>query len=791
MTCRVTLPIWPDSFHCLSWSKDNLIAVGGGDQIAILTPRLKEPGPDGSYWSYAFFKANAFTADEAPLFEPLSFKSFSVGEELSSRHVEALEWSSPGLARYGRCALAVLSSNHVLSFWECDGRPDVAANWRRKTIVNHVLQRFYQDLGRKDNESVQDHHERMRVSQRVRTFTWSPALYPGLSYENTQQPFPSLYDRSHQFLAVSTEAEDILLLRVSPSCDILMPGANEWNVEVTHCFNSRSLARDALQSGPSNGELDPLACGNTSFIADHLAWSPWKLENGSLEQFSTLAFVANCQLFSVIVGVAANNDLAAPKTAKHSRPKHLIASRSDIMGPLSFVPETNLLMAFAADNVFCLGTSAADLTESSDLTNHHLDDRWDEITGLAFTNRHDKLPDVHILSHLSAVNAPTTTLGLPLNPDETSSRPSWQDAIADSKEGFSEHKELDGHVQARTWGIASSPLGEYVVTATTMLPSDSLQYITASDQRTVVNFNFEAKDASGTIVPINERITAASDATAEALLFSFQRYLDLQHEVVGRDTLVNAMSHVKAVSEGFAGFDSEKALSSGKLEPLQIVRYLRLRMFTLTDLVTKRLELFADIALRRVSDANQIFQPVVRHLISETDRLPEGIEQAGELSNKIRKVYKAIQSKLELQGTSGKDNTQFQGSSEECRICQKSVYFESVKWAKCEGGHQFSRCALTFLAIQEPGISKHCTICGSQFLNEWSLPQFTPSAGNEDVDMELLPHDRNSKELSTAEVRPMRDSHAESVEIEPPASLARILFAAFDTCIYCGGKFVT
>ena len=105
MACRVSLPIWPTTLNCLSWSKDNLIAVAAGDQLAILTPRLKEPGPNSTRWDSTLFKANAFTAEEIPLTDPLSFKNFSAGEELSPRHVQTLEWSSPGLARHGGCVL--------------------------------------------------------------------------------------------------------------------------------------------------------------------------------------------------------------------------------------------------------------------------------------------------------------------------------------------------------------------------------------------------------------------------------------------------------------------------------------------------------------------------------------------------------------------------------------------------------------------------------------------------------------------------------------------------------------
>lgn len=60
------------------------------------------------------------------------------------------------------------------------------------------------------------------------------------------------------------------------------------------------------------------------------------------------------------------------------------------------------------------------------------------------------------------------------------------------------------------------------------------------------------------------------------------------------------------------------------------------------------------------------------------------------------------------------------------------------------------RCNLTFLAIQEPGISKICPNCGSEYLDEELLAPH----GQEDVQQ-----------------------------------TCKLIADAFDTCIYCGEKF--
>lgn len=85
---------------------------------------------------------------------------------------------------------------------------------------------------------------------------------------------------------------------------------------------------------------------------------------------------------------------------------------------------------------------------------------------------------------------------------------------------------------------------------------------------------------------------------------------------------------------------------------------------------------------------------------------------------------------------------------EVCDICGSAIGLDADRVvARCTSGHQFTRCQISFTAIQEPGISKYCSQCGRQFL-----------------DLEKL--------------RPEEDP-----------CLNRVLFAEFDVCPYCHGKF--
>jgi hypothetical protein len=132
------------------------------------------------------------------------------------------------------------------------------------------------------------------------------------------------------------------------------------------------------------------------------------------------------------------------------------------------------------------------------------------------------------------------------------------------------------------------------------------------------------------------------------------------------------------------------------------------------------------------------------------------------------------------------DSTSF---VETCSICHQDVVLESLRWSRCAGGHQFSRCTLTFLSIMEPGISKSCRICNALYLNEDALPEFKrPNSKTikvegsaqleEDMDVDVNVEAEDSSDTS------QKDG------VEPNISLARLLFSACDVCILCGGKFV-
>ena len=103
-----------------------------------------------------------------------------------------------------------------------------------------------------------------------------------------------------------------------------------------------------------------------------------------------------------------------------------------------------------------------------------------------------------------------------------------------------------------------------------------------------------------------------------------------------------------------------------------------------------------------------------------------------------------------------------------------------------------ARCALTFLPITEPGISKYCRRCKREFLDEERLlhsesKMCTISEQDrvtDDIDVSEAANDKNH----TAE----HERHLQNDENpETRLGLVQKLFMVFESCPYCGGRFFT
>ena len=234
------IPVQPSSQDCLAWSSDGELAVAAGEDVYLLIPQNGGPEP----WTHVRITVSNFTTEEWPRQEQASFKEMSIGEEQARATVTALAWSPPGLAKHRRSALAVLTSNLILSLWASDSNPTDLDSWKRVVIVNKVL----------SSES--------RLQQRIRSIAWAPTN-------------PQHVDRRVAFsrskwgislLAIADDNNGLYILKVSS------PFAGQpfaWNVEV--------LRRDNVLVSISSKDRPSLLnlAMNANHFVDRIKFGTW------------------------------------------------------------------------------------------------------------------------------------------------------------------------------------------------------------------------------------------------------------------------------------------------------------------------------------------------------------------------------------------------------------------------------------------------------------------------------------------------------------------------------------
>lgn len=84
------------------------------------------------------------------------------------------------------------------------------------------------------------------------------------------------------------------------------------------------------------------------------------------------------------------------------------------------------------------------------------------------------------------------------------------------------------------------------------------------------------------------------------------------------------------------------------------------------------------------------------------------------------------------------------------------------------------RCALTFFAIQEPGISRYCDTCSREYLHE-------------DYALKTCHVDKHA---SGTDGMGISDNSNDPSNGTDGGSILQSLFQHHDVCIFCGGKFI-
>ncbi|KAL9614013.1 MAG: hypothetical protein Q9167_001493 [Letrouitia subvulpina] len=134
-------------------------------------------------------------------------------------------------------------------------------------------------------------------------------------------------------------------------------------------------------------------------------------------------------------------------------------------------------------------------------------------------------------------------------------------------------------------------------------------------------------------------------------------------------------------------------------------------------------------------------------------------------------------------------------SIDRCPICNQVLLWDSLTGAYCPSGHLFARCALTFLPITEPGISKYCERCHREFLDQDHFFQthqelLDPPSKRHSLDITHVSQQQSAlgpcldNEYSARQPSSDHEKASKSVY-----GLAKLLFIYFSVCPFCQGFF--
>lgn len=304
---------WATCRDAVQWSELNEIAVALGDHIALFIPKLsfhteyQKTRDRSALWHKLVIQTGIFREAELPLINPLHRSHFSLGEEQTYSDAVSIAWSPLGLARHGRCALAVLTSNHVLSIWASKTNPTEPASWTRVLVVNHAIVdpdsqndfRWGSDNGKA--------RQNLRLPWRIRSFAWGPVITsPQHHYTEDGRNVEVAIDR--QSIAVTNDAGELIVLEIRSPQQILIDQSRQWSCHVV--LRDTVSSRQHVNPKPGNitGELF-----RKGTFATNLAWCKWQTNPNANKDTdaSMLAYRIGSQLYvrSLLSTIDGNHSL--------------------------------------------------------------------------------------------------------------------------------------------------------------------------------------------------------------------------------------------------------------------------------------------------------------------------------------------------------------------------------------------------------------------------------------------------------------------------------------------------
>ncbi|KAE9985451.1 hypothetical protein EG328_007443 [Venturia inaequalis] len=768
MSEETALSIWPTLCDGIAWSEIGEMAIATSEHVELLIPKVRlDQDQQDQLWDKLHLRVNAFDETQVDIEDPIAWNSSSLGEEISVCEVVGVDWSPQGPAMHKRCALAVHTQNLVLSIWAPTVHPRSLASWKRHFVINRELQRYF--IGRHPEEAFEPpdaKSDRLKRLQRVRAFAWSRAATLARPVEDERYAAPAHCNEI--LMAVSNDNNEVIIFRM-PST-LRMPSSrtddNSNNMTVVGHFSIL----------PGDFNLPDLTwtfeehMRYQSFVSK-LAWSGWhSVQSGPLMAVIVCATRTKLIFRRVLIAMKPNG-VNVQLNGQSS--EILLPTPWPPNGILRWMPneshEPNLkLVVCAGGDIMLCGINA--MGGGAEVLATYIREEWDPVAGCVVTDPTSDRNALFIGSHSSTTSTSTVQLDPSSLKPLGGQNPVWKTLMVRHKNDFGKENRLGDLTVVKLWGMAMSPVKNLMAILTTVHPSSQPEYLIQSDYRTTLSVIATDSQPNPTkFVAKLLRENPTSETVAYSMKFWLKQLADSPDK---RESMIHEM--MAALDQEIVRLEREPVPIEQPGASLNTLLY---HSKILKAHRLKRLISLFDLTLDSATSAS-LDMAIVAKLTTTILRLPRKSWQRSTISKYIILEYKKAVSVLPTSLTHQLEDLDLSHAEhkERCEICEAEIPLESFTEAHCVEGHEFARCSLTFLAIQAPGISKYCGICGKQYiegsyLETDSQASMSATQNGEDASME---GDTNEDGQTTKDL----------------PTLAELIFTACDSCFYCGGKFV-
>lgn len=589
-------------------------------------------------------------------------------------------------------------------------------------MVNDALVEYFSDANDGGSSLVGDVEERLRLRTRIRCFDWGPLL-PGPhaggvlgTHATWGQPVVAVANDDNQIALVTVE---------SPTTTL--GAAEEWSGRVV-CDFSVGPEQEAVVEPTTFDEIM-----QQQRYVSQIAWSPWTTEGET--QYSVLVYATNGDVRARTITYRGetidieNEEVVYPDI----NPRYA--------GLMKWSPKVEeggkvTLAIFTPDNVTVLTISAPN---ASILTRreHDLDGRWDEISG-AIWDHTSATPHLHFSSLQETLKYPTT---LSVSPSSLTPapHPHWRDQLTDTQSLFSAQHELKGNVRVKIWGLAVSPLGDYIATCSTIHPSDAIEYGPPNERRTSIAI-YRVSSTPQPHPPI-----PSLPYSAEGLAFSLRKWVEATPGTAPPLSTISSLANQLCEAHWRPGTLPEVPPFAGEEDIRPVIAALKQSIVLNPNSVKDRITHLTSLICTPDIPTDLPRTLLAYRLAEGMSHLPPSITNATPFSSEIATHHSHVVSLISSLISSSSSPPQPKDSPDTCLFCAAPIPLVSLDEAVCGNGHVFPRCGLSFKAIMKPGVSKWCGVCGRGV---------------------------------------MREMEGKKV------GLGRVVGGVGDVCFYCGGKYV-